>query len=63
MKQIQLLPDRMYYVPLFAKTPVFGRLIGIGTLCQFKFDRVERPLETLDDADGLSWIADALVLL
>jgi hypothetical protein len=30
-----------------------GRLIGLGTLCQFNFDRVERSLETLYDANRL----------
>ena len=39
------------------------RLIGLGTLCQFNFDRAERPSETLYDADCLNWIADALSLL
>jgi predicted transposase len=49
--------------PLFAKTPVFGRLIGLGTLCQFNFDRTERSLEALDDADHLEGIGHPIVLL
>ena len=40
-----------------------SRLVCIGTLLQFKIDRVERFLETLDDIDRLNGIDDAFVLL
>src|SRR5438876_11946389 len=39
------------------------QLIGIGTLLQFKFDRIERLLETDDNSGCLNWIDDTLLLL
>src|SRR6266704_7055416 len=39
------------------------RLIGIGTLLQFKFDRIERLLEISDNSRCLNWIDDTLVFL
>ena len=50
-------------VPLFALMPVYERLLILGTLCQFSFDRAKHSLETLDDVDHLEWIGDPIVLL
>jgi hypothetical protein len=47
----------------FAHTPIFRWLFVLGTLCQFGFDRLDRALETFDDADQLGRIGDPIVLL
>ena len=53
----------MLPVTTVTRTCCTSVLVRLGTLLQFKFDRIERLLETRDDSDRLDWIDDSLFLL